>query len=345
MAESQPQDFNLVNNTNTKSAFSESGRVFRVNDHRGQLFKGAVGNASFGRDDKMLEFQWIDERFKNKNDGVKFKQQGGSEALAIVAPKITGVLRIKPATVPDGLCLDPIASGSAVKAAFYSAAFIVRAVAAQELDIDPEELDVSGLRQVELEETGAKVGEIVISDRLANGSGFTHWLAQHWQDILIEKIINAQNTFADAMMSQQHRHKCDSSCYDCLRQYRNINYHGLLDWRIGLSLLRALANNHFSCGLYGDFSSPDLENWLDKAAKLRDTFCASFTSCSPLQFGCLPGFQIGSQRVIIVHPLWNRDNPIGLLADAIAKEPDAQIRYLDTFNLLRRPSWCYQSLV
>lgn len=345
VAESQPQEFDLVHNTNTRIAFSESGRVFRVNDNRGQMFKGATGTASFSHSEKMLSAQWIDERFQNKHDGVKFKQQGDHEAIAIVAPKTTGVLRIKPATVPDGLCLDPITPGSGIKAAFYSAAFIVRAVAAQELDIDPEELDVSGLRQVELEDTGEKVGEIVISDRLANGSGFTYWLAQHWQDILTEKILNAQNTFASAIMSQQHRHNCDFSCYDCLQQYRNMNYHGLLDWRLGLSLLRALANNNFWCGLYGGFSSPDLENWLDKAANLRDTFCASFSSCSPQQFGSLPGFQVGSQTVIIVHPLWNRDNSIGLLSDAVATVgASTQIRYFDTFNLLRRPSWCYQSL-
>jgi hypothetical protein len=48
-------------------------------------------------------------------------------------------------------------ANSLIKAAFYSAAFIVRAAVAQELDIDPEELDVSGLRQVELEDTGEKV--------------------------------------------------------------------------------------------------------------------------------------------------------------------------------------------
>ena len=345
VAESQPQDFNLVNRTNTNIAFSESGRVFRVNDNRGQLFKGATGTASFGRGDKMLPDQWIDERFQNQEGGVKFKQQGEKEALAIVAPKTTGVLRIKPAAVPHGLCLNPLAPGSAVKAAFYSAAFIVRAVAAQELDIDPEELDVSGLRQVELEETGEKVAEIVISDRLANGSGFTYWLAQHWQDILIEHILNNQNSFASAIMSSQHRHNCDSICYDCLRQYRNMNYHGLLDWRLGLSLLRALADRNFRCGLDGDFSSPDLENWLHQAANLRDTFCASFSSCSPQQFDSLLGFEVNSQRVIIVHPLWNRENINGLLADAVVSvSADTQIQYLDTFNLLRRPSWCYQSL-
>jgi len=342
VAESQPQDFELVNNTNTQTAFSESGRVFRVNDNRGQLFKGATGNATFGRGDKVLTNQWIDERFQNKNDGVKFKQQGESEKIAIVAPKTTGVLRIKPAAVPDGLCLDPVARGSAVKAAFYSAAFMVRAVAAQELDIDPEELDVSGLRQAELDDK--KVGEIVISDRLANGSGFTYWLANRWEDILLDKILNFQNSFAEAIMSPEHRQKCDSSCYDCLQQYRNMNYHGLLDWRLGLSLLRGLASSNFQCGLDGDFSTPDLENWVLKATGLRDTFCASF-SCSAQQFGALPGLTVGDISVIIVHPLWNVDCRQGLLNEAAATvaEPD-RIRYLDTFNLLRRPSWCYQSL-
>ena len=343
VAESKPQDFDLVKNTNTQIAFSKSGRVFRVNDNRGKLFNGATGNATFGRGEKILQYQWIDERFQKKNDGVKFKQQGESEKIAIIAPKTTGVFRIKPATIPAGLCLDPIASGSAIKAAFYSAAFMIRAVAAQELDIDPEELDISGLRQVELEETSEKIGEIVISDRLANGSGFTYWLSQHWQDILIDKILNYQNTFAESIISPNHRHKCDSSCYDCLQQYRNMNYHGLLDWRLGFSLLRALASSDFQCGIDGDFSTPDLEKWLDTATKLRDTFCGSFSSCSPRKFGSLPGFEVGDNFVIIVHPLWNLKNPIGLLAEGIATlDTDTQIRYLDTFNLLRRPSWCYQ---
>ena len=346
VAESQSPDFELVNNTNTQTAFSPSGRVFRVNDNRGQLFKGAIGKATFGRDDKLLPDQWIDERFQNKNN-VKFKQQGESEKIAIVAPKTTGVLRIKPAAVPDGLCLDPIARGSAVKAAFYSAAFMVRAVAAQELDIDPEELDVSGLRQAELQDTGEKVGEIVISDRLANGSGFTYWLDHHWEDILLDKILNSQNSFAEAIMSPEHRQKCDSSCYDCLQQYRNMNYHGLLDWRLGLSLLRGLASSNFQCGLDGNFSTPDLENWVLKATALRDTFCASF-SCSAQQFGPLPGLTVRDISVIIVHPLWNLDCRQGLLNEAkeaaVTVAACDRIRYLDTFNLLRRPSWCYQSL-
>lgn len=342
VAESKPQDFNLVSNTNTQIAFSESGRVFRVNDNRGNLFRGAVGKASFGRGEKLLSDQWIDERFQKKTDGFKFIKVGETESIAIVAPKTTGVLRIQPVKVPEGLCLDPITKGSAVKAAFYSAAFIVRSVTAQELDIDPEELDVSGLRQVVRNDGDEKVGELVISDRLANGSGFTDWLAKHWEDILKEQILNSKNSFAAAIMSDEHRQKCDSSCYDCLQQYRNMNYHGLLDWRLGLSLLRVLENDNFSCGLDGSFDTPDLAGWLHTATKLRDTFCSSFSYCSPEQFGELVGFTLGDKKVIVVHPLWDLYKPVGLLADAVAKIEAP--RYLDTFNLLRRPSWCYQSL-
>ncbi len=345
IAESQPLDFDLVANTNTQIAFSNSGRVFRVNDNRGQLFTGAVGQATFGSGDKVLNHQWIEKRFQNQQKGVKFKQTGDIENLAIISPKTTGVLRIKPAILPPGLCLDPLSKGSGVKAAFYSAAFIIRAVVAERLDIDPEELDISGLRQVTLEETGEKVAELVINDKLPNGSGFTQWLAEHWQEIMQEIVnINANSdTFAGSIISPQHRQKCDSSCYDCLQQYRNMNYHGLLDWRLGLSLIRVLENSNFQCGLDGNFSTPDLEKWMETATTLRNNFCQSF-SCSSEHFGSLPGFKVGNKTVIIVHPLWNLENPIGVLADAIATlEPD-NIKYVDTFNLLRRSSWCYQKL-
>ena len=305
VAESNLRGLHIVPNTNTQIDFSEAGNVYRINDNRGQYFSGCIGTASVGKSG-FLTNQWIDTRFQSTHNNddrtVSFKPTGETEAIAIVAPKTTGVLRIQPVKVPEGLCLDPITQGSAIKAAFYSAAFIVRSVTAQELDIDPEELDVSGLRQVVRNNGDQKVGELVISDRLANGSGFTDWLAKHWKDILKEQILNSKNSFAEAIVDQKHRDKCDSSCYDCLQQYRNMNYHGLLDWRLGLSLLRVLANDNFSCGLDGKFDTPDLDGWLHTATKLRDTFCSSFSYCSPQQFGELVGFTLGDKKVIVVHP-------------------------------------------
>ena len=350
VAESKPQEFNKLPATNSQIAFAPKGRVFRINDNQGQLFQGSIGKTT---GNKSLNQQWIDKRFQERSrdydsKGVKFEPKGENEQIAIVAPKTTGVLRIQPVNVPLGLCLDPLKFGSGVKAAFYSAAFIIRSVVAEKLDISPEELDISNLRQVEV--NGNKVGEIIISDRLANGSGFTNWLHQNWQEIL-QEIVNPNSTrlgssFASFLISEQHCQKCDSSCYDCLRQYRNINYHGLLDWRLGLSLLKTLASEEEKCGLEGDFSAPELECWLNKAEELRDNFCLSFSQCGPINFGRLPGFEIGSKQVIVVHPLWNigKGNGAGWLKDAVdcTQKEERELKFLDTFNLLHRPSWCYQ---
>ncbi|MGB5968510.1 MAG: helicase-related protein, partial [Spirulinaceae cyanobacterium] len=350
VAESKPQEFKKSLSTNSQIAFAPKGRVFRINDNQGQLFKGNIGK-TIGN--KSLNQQWIDKRFQERSrdydsKGVKFESKGEDEAIAIVAPKTTGVLRIQPVNVPPGLCLDPLKFGSGVKSAFYSAAFIIRSVVAEKLDISPEELDISNLRQVKV--NNHNVGEIIISDRLANGSGFTDWLYQNWQQIL-QEIIKPNSTklsssFASSLISEQHRQKCDSSCYDCLRQYRNINYHGLLDWRLGISLLKILANEAEKCGLEGDFSAPELKNWLEQATESRDSFCTCFSSCKPQSFRKLPGFEVGNKQVIIVHPLWNLkpESRIGILADAVSNTSTREIepKFLDSFNLLHRPSWCYQ---
>jgi len=157
-----------------------------------------------------------------------------------------------------------------------------------------------------------------------------------------------KGSFASALLSSNHRtgpRKCDSSCPDCLRHYRNMPYHGLLDWRLGLSLLRVLAHEGFICGLDGQFNSPELQDWMTMARSLRDVFCNSFTSCKPTEFGPLPGVTVGARRVVIVHPFWDQYRPAGYLAEAIATiGAESTLKFLDTFNLLRRMSWAYQRL-
>jgi ATP-dependent helicase YprA (DUF1998 family) len=350
VAESDPGPCSPVAGTNSAFAFSPHGRVFRINDRRGQLFTGTAGTAAWqdraGRRHNELHRQWIDERFQNLPEtGVAFIPDGGAEKIGLAAPKTTDLLRIRPAQTPPGLCLNPLDKRGAVKAAYYSAAFILRAVAADQLDIDPEELDISNVRQVTLG-TGEKAGEIVINDHIANGAGFTAWISVHWSELLLSTVALAPpaDSFPGALISSGHRANCDSSCYDCLRQYRNMSYHGLLDWRLGLSFLRSLASHTFRCGLDGDFDVPDLTGWPTFASAWRDTFCSCFPSCHPQQFGPLPGFAVGTHHVLVVHPLWNTGSPDGLLAQAIAAVPAGQPKFLDTFNMLRRLSAAYQFL-
>jgi hypothetical protein len=297
---------------------------------------------------RQLDFQWVDQRFQGQPGApykrMAFTSTGPTESVALVAPKTTDVLRIRPTDVRDGVSLDPLTSSGGVKAAFYSAAFILRSVIAEVLDTDPEEIDVSNVRQVELA-NGRKVGEMVLSDHLPNGAGFVAWVQEHWTEILdtCVSLTEEPDTFIGALTSSEHRASCDSSGYDCLRQFRNMSYHGLLDWRLGLSLLRALGSLNFAAGLDGSFQLPDLEGWTTLASERRDQFCQSF-NCQPQDFGSLPGLIVGGQQVIIVHPLWDVVHPQGVLADARAHAGPQPVRHLDTFNLLRRESWSYQAL-
>lgn len=350
IAESDSGPLVACHGTNSALALSASGRVLKLNDRRGRLFEGNLGDASFLTGNSSLPNQWIDSRFHEPDGEIPLQSYSQPEKIALAAPKTTDVLRIAAKTIPAGIVLDQLCKngnrlqGGAVRAAYYSAAFIIRSIAADHLDIDPEELEISTIRRIE-GKAGTFMGEIVIGDHLPNGAGFANQIHKDWQKLL-QLIVNASpgdDSFAGALISDEHRDHCDSSCPDCLRQYRNMSYHGLLDWRLGLSLIRILNDNKFACGLDGNFKYPDIENWKETAKQTQKSFCQTF-GCTPLDFGPLPGFQVGNRKVAITHPLWDPATPSGLLAKAEAAVGDAQLQFVDTFNVHRRMSWAYLAL-
>ena len=135
-----------------------------------------------------------------------------------------------------------------------------------------------------------------------------------------------------------------TACYDCMLNYRNMRYHGLLDWRLGLSLLRVLADPTYQAGADGNFTTPELLGWQATAARQSRDFCQTF-GLEMQRDDTLPGFQIGQGSVLTIHPLWDRVNPGPVLQAAhAALGGSAPVRYVDTFNLLRRPSKTYLRL-
>ena len=114
--------------TNSSASFSSAGRVYRVNDNHERLFTGCVGSTETSNRRIRLDHQWIDDRYQNTPTGTRFRATGAVEQLAIASSKTTDVLRIRPERIPAGITLDPIGTNSqvGVKAAYYSAAFLLR---------------------------------------------------------------------------------------------------------------------------------------------------------------------------------------------------------------------------
>lgn len=343
IAESADIHYERAGTSNALTGFTQ-GRVYRLNTNRGQLFRGACGTASLSNRKYEMVNQWIDARYQNSREQgvINFQPTSGEDEVALAAPKTTDVLRVRPQSYLDGLQLDPIENRSAVRAAYYSAAFILRSIASELLDIDPDELNVSNIRRLP-----DRVGEIIINDNLPNGAGFTSWMNAHLEDLLqrATAVPPVKDSFAESLIRVAHRERCDHACPDCLRTFRNMSYHGLLDWRLGLALLRVFSSPTFTCGLDGSFEAPELSDWMPRARGIRESFCVAF-GCAPAEFGPLPGAWVGPTPLILIHPLWDVRRPHGILADAAAAVPGSAPPPLfrDTFNMHRRPSWTYQSL-
>lgn len=327
------------------------GNVWSFNDNSNRAFRGAIVRTIKFTDDQgrttrfpyvpMLDNQWVAEDFiRDVSD-----ESPTIEQVVLASSKTTNLLKIRPKTIPPGLVLNPTYSG-AIMAALYSAASLLRAVIADREEIDTDEIEICKIRSVQLKLINSieYVGELSFSDQLANGSGFVNRVFETWSELLTSILSPPPGSFSDMLISKDH--KCDSACYNCLKEYGNMAYHGLLDWKLGMAYLRVLGNPNYVCGLDGKFDTPELLTWLEDAKTAARHFALDF-DCKEKQFGLLPGIELPtspSKKVIIVHPLWRIDHyKQGILADATAAA-GGQAEYINTFNLLRAPGTSYRKL-
>ena len=338
------QDVLVLENSNCRVSLAGEGRIWRINDNSGRLFGGRViqtppppASGQTPSSPPVLTHQWIAEDY--------LPQPGELQRIALAAGKTTDVLRINPVVVPRGLTLDsdPFRSGGAVRAAIISAAFLLQRILADRLDIAPEEIEVASITRRPLN-AQHWIADIILSDRLPNSAGFVRWAFQNFSEILNTACFPTDNrSYSGLIQSDEHRTSCGSSCYDCLMVYRNMTYHGLLDWRLAISYLKAVLSSDYRAGLDNDFSAPEMQGWIELATQVRNNFLRYFPY-TPVTFGRLPGFVAGTRNFLIVHPLWDTRSPSGLFAEAVADSGDSIHRYINTFNLLRRPGWCRRDI-
>ncbi len=332
----------ILPETNCSLSITDEGRVWRVNDNRGRQFQGSIirtpppPEAGTSQGLYRLDHQWIAREFQINPQTT--------ESISLAAGKNTEILRIRPDTVPRGLTLDFVGRdgnlNGAVRAGIISAGHFLQRIIADRLDIDPDEIEIASLVRRQLEPY-KWISEIVLSDALPNGAGFVRWASDRFLSILKEACDPTDaSSYAGFVQTPTHAGRCDSSCYDCLKTYRNMSSHGLLDWRLAVGYIRVLRDAEYTMGLDGNFQQPEMVDWLDTAKKARDDFVQSFSGYSSLQLGELPAIVAGNKTYLLVHPFWDSQSPTGIFAQAIAESPNGTIDgTLNTFDLVRRPGW------
>lgn len=217
-----------------EQATIESGvsDIYEINDHGGESW-------TFHRQDKG--HGWIDTNAirEEVKDGKSLKTgwltftTDENRVVALGAVKKTDVLTvgISGEGIPEWGNLEPLSS--ATRAAWYSLGFLLRGAASRLLEVETNELEI-GIRATGREERVD--AQVFLADSLANGAGYCTHLGrpENFRDLLDE---------ADAWigaLSNPTQHSCDSACYSCLKEYRNSNYHGLLDWRLASDLMDLL---------------------------------------------------------------------------------------------------------
>jgi DEAD/DEAH box helicase domain-containing protein len=257
---------------------------------------------------------------------------GASEPRALASVKPTDVLVFGIRTWPFGVNASPLRVDG--RAALYSLGFLLRRAAAVQLDIDERELKV-GLR-VTQDATAQIIGQIFISDSLENGAGYSSYFGIPTEAENLLRFVAGQTSpaFYGPLVAQAHAGICQTSCPDCLRDFSNLSYHNILDWRLGLDLVRLALDSNAQI----DFSAP---YWQGLDATVAALYFGAMTGWQRLTYNGLEAGRRGNQVEIITHPLWSLDPSHFVLqlaaANTQALADGCQVTLKSIFEILRRP--------
>ncbi len=263
-----------------------------------------------------------------------------SYRIALLSRRHTDVMVVDLQEWPVGVYADPRTVEG--RAAWYSFSFMLRTASAALLDVDVQELQ-AGVRTLEV--GGTPRGQAFLSDNLENGAGYCRWLTE---DANFNRLLAAADTgkgdVAANWVHMEHSGRCDTSCNHCLRDFYNMQYHGLLDWRLALDMSRIALDASAPVNISTDLSPGVANPWRrlaqDEQAPVSRTlaqFGYQFT-----QAGDLPGFVSERRKRLLVacHPLWTAAHPeLQHAHQAIADErPGFEVVEMNLFMAIRRPA-------
>ncbi|RCW63651.1 DEAD/DEAH box helicase [Pseudorhodoferax soli] len=267
--------------------------------------------------------------------------QGDAEVVRLMSRKTTDALFLTPTSVSARLDVGRIGrdvADTGVRAALVSATQLLVQRAALAMDIDPAEFDPLEPRL----RNGKPV--LQISDFLPNGAGFCRRLGAGAEPEvlrLIRSMVETPTTdpLIKGYLTLHHRRNCKAACYECMLRYGNRQYHGLLDWRLGLAALRVLVDPAWAAGSDGNWTTAaELEDWptdardiaMDLVSLSPDVF--TLESAGSLQLPAVVRRR-SRERYVLVHPLWSEATAL----ESLGTEFEGTTWLIDTFHASRRP--------
>lgn len=162
-----------------------------------------------------------DDRYPNCDGGR------ATHGLVLGTDFISDVLLMR-LRVDDPVTLRPLYQATHV--ALRTVAEAITIAAANQLDIEPTELDAEFRAALSPAGGHGREAEIYLYDTLPGGAGFTRRVSE-----LGVSVYEGALKLLEGCPEQ-----CDESCYRCLRSFRNRFDHSVLDRHVGASLLRYL---------------------------------------------------------------------------------------------------------
>lgn len=323
---------------------NNDAEVWHVNSNNNRFFRGeyAPQLRPDGSGDSSLapNFTFYN---KDRDRDIMYpvsERSLGSFEIALGSRKPTEMVSLELRTCRDELCLDVRddfqCNVAAVRAAFYSAAFLMQRTLADKLDVQPEEIEISEKRSAD-----CPYPVIYLSDALPNGAGIVSHLAQEGRlEQIITDIVTFKTEFMQSLLDEDHRKICRTACQNCLLSYSNRGYHHVLDWRMGVGILRLMIDPDYDFGFNTDRSQyPELRDYdelIVAAAKKGGVDLQEgewFTSIQTY------GDELSDEETLVgkvyYHPLWDKFKTKEKAALAGNWGENTVIEMYNIFNLLR----------
>lgn len=312
--------------------WSDEAEVCVVNDNAGRQFRflKLAGNETWVTQEALdYVTDQITQRRLRGAPNPTFDQGEQPCDRALGSIKRTDILVVGIHAVHPSLNLSPLRVEG--RAALYSLGFLLRRAVSVLLDISPWEIRV-GLRVTN--QSGRVVGQVFLSDSLENGAGYCSHFAQPRElERLLRFVTDPSGPLLGETLAPHHADACQASCPDCLRDYANLAWHCILDWRLAVDMVRLTLDANAQI----DFSTP---HWRGLVASAAPSYFQALQTVgwTPTTFGGLSGARSGSRGEIIVHPLWSSTNELVTQALEEAQENGvSQVQTKTLFEVLRRP--------